>query len=179
MNKPPLFWVAVFVGGFLLLVGIPLGIRSVMDAIPQWQKKAEARRVIVEREREERRVVAEKEREEREKRKAEEDLRRAEEQAKQAQADEEQRQKEQVLQQKNQRIVEIYNTLYETAVNQPTRPMADAHQLVLEMHYLWKEVRDTAYWRYKAEDRRKMDEMISKLVAEVDRDKKVREFFGR
>lgn len=168
MNKPPHFWVAVFVGGFLLLVGIPLGIRSVMDAIPQWQKKAE-----------ERRVIAEREREEREKRKAEEDLRRAEERARQAQADEEQRQKEQVLQQKNQRIVEIYNTLYETAVNQPTRPMADAHQLVLEMHYLWKEVRDTAYWRYKAEDRRKMDEMISKLVSEVDRDKKVRELFGR
>ena len=61
MNKGSLFWVAVFVGGFLLLVGIPLGIRSVMDAIPRWQKKAEARRVIAEREREERRVVAEKE----------------------------------------------------------------------------------------------------------------------
>ena len=179
MDKPPLFWVAVFVGGFFLLVGIPLGIRSVMDAIPKWQKKAE-----------EIRVIAEKERGEREKRKAEEEAKRAEQRARQAQADEEQRarqaqadeeqrQKEQILQQKNQRIVEIYNTLYETAVSQPTRPLADAHQLVLEMHYLWKEVRDTAYWRYKAEDRRKMDEMISKLVADVDRDKRVREFFGR
>lgn len=82
------------------------------------------------------------------------------------------------FQAKSARIQEIYNTLKETAATQPTRPMADAHQLVLEMHYLWKEVRNSSFWLSRPKERDQMDAMVSALVAEVDKDKKVRDAFS-
>lgn len=79
---------------------------------------------------------------------------------------------------KNQRLIDLYQSTYETIVQQPTRPVADFYQPVLEMHYLWLEVRDSAYWTGRPDDRAKMDQVITKLVDQVSRDKKIRDAFS-
>ena len=80
---------------------------------------------------------------------------------------------------KNHRIADIYETLLETSVRQPTRPLADAYQLVLEWHYLWLEVRDTKFWRSKPTERADMDALIIKLVSATNRDKNLRDLLAR
>lgn len=80
---------------------------------------------------------------------------------------------------KNHRIADIYETLLETSVRQPTRPLADAYQLVLEWHYLWLEVRDTNFWRSKPTERADMDAIITKLVSATNRDKNLRDLLAR
>lgn len=79
---------------------------------------------------------------------------------------------------KNQRLRDLYQSTYETIVREPSRPMADFYQPVLEMHYLWLDVRDSSYWVNRPEERKKMDLMITKLVDQVSRDKKVRDAFA-
>ena len=46
------------------------------------------------------------------------------------------------------------------------------------MHYLWKEVRNSNFWLNRPKERDQMDTMIATLVAEVDKDKKVRDAFS-
>lgn len=154
--KSTLLIVSGCVAGFALLIAVPVGLKSYMDAAPkreatakrkaqmaQWEAQALANEEAIKAKRNE--------------------------QEAQAMAD---------FQAKSARIQEIYNILKETAVTQPTRPMADAHQLVLEMHYLWKEVRNSNFWLNRPKERDQMDAMVSALVAEVDKDKKVRDAFS-
>lgn len=154
--KFTLLIIAGSVAGLALLIGVPLGIKSYQDGAPKREAAA--------------------------KRKAQmaqwEEQARANEAVLKAKANEAEAQANADFRAKSARIQEIYNTLKETAVLQPTRPMADAHQLVLEMHYLWKEVRNSQFWLNRPKERDQMDAMISALVAEVDKDKQVRDAFS-
>ena len=60
-------------------------------------------------------------------------------------------------------------------VSEPTRPLADMEQDILKLHYLWLEVRKYPTYQSKAEERMKIDREVAKLVADVEKDKKVRE----
>ncbi|MCX6975933.1 MAG: hypothetical protein NTZ94_16900 [Verrucomicrobia bacterium] len=80
---------------------------------------------------------------------------------------------------KNNRIADIWGFLLESSVRQPTRPLADVYQLVLEWHYLWLEVRDTNFWRSKPTERADMDAIIIKLVSAANRDKNLRDLMAR
>lgn len=154
--KSTLLIVAGCVAGLGLLIGVPVGLKSYMDAAPKREAAAKRKAQMAQLEAQ---ALANEE-VLKTKRNAEEARAMADFQAKSA------------------RIQEIYNTLKETAVTQPTRPMADSHQLVLEMHYLWKEVRNSSFWLSRPKERDQMDAMVSALVAEVDRDKKVRDAFS-
>ena len=154
--KSSLLIVAGCVAGFGLLIAVPVGLKSYMDAAPKREAAAKRKAKMAELDAQARSNEAQQ--------KVKGDELEA-----QAMAD---------FQAKSARIQQIYNTLKETAVNQPTRPMADAHQLVLEMHYLWKEVRNSSFWMSRPKERDQMDAMISALVAEVDKDKKVRDAFS-
>lgn len=156
MMKSTLLIVAGCVAGLGLLIGVPVGLKSYMDAAPKREAAAKRKAQMAELEKKVR---------------ANEEVLKAKRSAEEAQAMAD-------FQAKSARIQEIYNTLKETAVTQPTRPMADAHQLVLEMHYLWKEVRNSDFWINRPKERDQMDAMVSALVAEVDRDKKVRDAFS-
>ena len=154
--KSTLLIVVGSVAGLALLIGVPLGIKSYQDGAPKREAAAKRKAQMTELEKK----VRANEAVLKAKRNEEEALANADFQAKSA------------------RIQQIYNTLKETAVTQPTRPMADAHQLVLEMHYLWKEVRNSEFWLSRPKERDQMDTMIATLVAEVDRDKKIRDAFS-
>lgn len=82
------------------------------------------------------------------------------------------------MREKNQRFVELYQSTYDTIVREPTRPMADFYQPILELHYLWLEVRDSIYWTSQPKDRATVDMVITKLVDQVSRDKKIRDAFS-
>ena len=154
--KSSLLIVAGCVAGFGLLIAVPVGLKSYMDAAPKREAAAKRKAQIAQLEAEAR----------------------ANEAAQKAKRDEEEAQAMADFRAKSARIQEIYNILKETAVTQPTRPMADAHQLVLEMHYLWKDVRNSNFWLNRPKERDQMDTMIATLVAEVDKDKKVRDAFS-
>ena len=154
--KSTLLIIAGSVAGLGLLIGVPLGIKSYQDGAPKREAAAKRQAQMAELEKKVR----------------------ANEAVLKAKRDEEQAQANADFQAKSARIQQIYNTLKETAVTQPTRPMADAHQLVLEMHYLWKEVRNSEFWLSRPKERDQMDAMVSALVAEVDRDKKIRDAFS-
>jgi hypothetical protein len=154
--KSTLLIVAGCVAGLGLLIVVPVGLKSYMDAAPKREAAAKRKAQMAQLEAEAR----------------------ANEAAQKAKQDQQEAQAMADLRAKSARIQEIYNILKETAVTQPTRPMADAHQLVLEMHYLWKEVRNSSFWLSRPKERDQMDAMVSALVAEVDRDKKVRDAFS-
>ena len=154
--KSTLLIVAGCVAGLGLLVGVPVGLKSYMDAAPKREAAAKRKAQMAQLEAQAL---------------ANEEVLKTKRNAEEAQAMAN-------FQAKSERIQEIYNTLKETAATQPTRPMADAHQLVLEMHYLWKEVRNSSFWLSRPKERDQMDAMVSALVAEVDRDKKVRDAFS-
>ena len=144
-------WIGGFILGTFLLVLFPISIKYIQENKPKWNRVRELK-------------------EEKEKEKkalyelaiANEKKRKAEQKAKaNAEIDE--------LVKKNHRIADIYETLLETSVRQPTRPLADAYQLVLEWHYLWLEVRDTNFWRSKPTERADMDAIITKLVSATNR----------
>ena len=82
------------------------------------------------------------------------------------------------LTEKNKRFVELYQSTYDTIVREPTRPMADFYQPILELHYLWLEVRESPYWTTRRKDRDQIDMVITKLVDQVSRDKKIRDAFS-
>jgi len=148
-----LYIAAACVVGFCLLIAAPLGIKSYMDGAPAREKAAKRKAQMAQWEAQAR----------------------ANEEVLKSKRNEEEAQAMADFRAKNARIQEIYNTLKETAVTQPTRPMADAHQLVLEMHYLWKEVRNSPFWINRPKERDQMDVMVSRLVAEVDKDKQIRD----
>ena len=154
--KSTLLIVAGCVAGLGLLVGVPVGLKSYMDAAPKRESAAKRKAQMAQLEAQAL---------------ANEEVLKTKRNAEEAQAMAD-------FQAKSERIQEIYNTLKETAATQPTRPMADAHQLVLEMHYLWKEVRNSSFWLSRPKERDQMDAMVSALVAEVDRNKKVRDAFS-
>jgi len=141
------------VAGLGLLIGVPVGLKSYMDAAPKREAAAKQKAKLAEIEQKSRAFT-------------EVTDQRREAATQQAMQD---------FRAKSARIQQIYNTLKETAVTQPTRPMADAHQLVLEMHYLWKEVRNSPFWINRPKERDQMDVMVSRLVAEVDKDKQIRD----
>ena len=154
-------WIGGFILGTFLLVLFPISIKYIQENKPKWNRVRELK-------------------EEKEKEKkalyelaiANERKRKAEQKAKaNAEIDE--------LVKKNHRIADIYETLLETSVRQPTRPLADAYQLVLEWHYLWLEVRDTNFWRSKPTERADMDAIITKLVSATNRDKNLRDLLAR
>ena len=154
-------WIGGFILGTFLLVLFPISIKYIQENKPKWNRVRELK-------------------EEKEKEKkalyelaiANEKKRKAEQKAKaNAEIDE--------LVKKNHRIADIYETLLETSVRQPTRPLADAYQLVLEWHYLWLEVRDTNFWRSKPTERADMDAIITKLVSATNRDKHLRDLLAR
>lgn len=154
-------WIGGFILGTFLLVLFPISIKYIQENKPKWNRVRELK-------------------EEKEKEKkalyelaiANEKKRKAEQKAKaNAEIDE--------LVKKNHRIADIYETLLETSVRQPTRPLADAYQLVLEWHYLWLEVRDTNFWRSKPTERADMDAIITKLVSATNRDKNLRDLLAR
>jgi hypothetical protein len=153
------------IGGFILatclLVLFPVSIKYIQENKPRWdrvkelkEKKAREQKAWVEvaRANEEKRAVEQK-----------------------AEADAEINE----LVKKNHRIADIYETILETAVRQPTRPLGDAYQLVLEWHYLWLEVRDTIFWRSKPVERAEMDRIITQLVSATNRDKNLRDLLAR
>jgi hypothetical protein len=154
-------WIGGFILGTFLLVLFPISIKYIQENKPKWNR---ARELKEEKEKEKKALY--------ELAKANEKKRGAEQKAKaNAEIDE--------LVKKNHRIADIYETLLETSVRQPTRPLADAYQLVLEWHYLWLEVRDTNFWRNKPTERADMDAIITKLVSATNRDKNLRDLLAR
>ena len=154
-------WIGGFILGTFLLVLFPISIKYIQENKPKWNR---ARELKEEKEKEKKALY--------ELAKANEKKRGAEQKAKaNAEIDE--------LVKKNHRIADIYETLLETSVRQPTRPLADAYQLVLEWHYLWLEVRDTNFWRSKPTERADMDAIITKLVSATNRDKNLRDLLAR
>ena len=154
-------WIGGFILGTFLLVLFPISIKYIQENKPKWNR---ARELKEEKEKEKKTLY--------ESAIANEKKRGAEQKAKaNAEIDE--------LVKKNHRIADIYETLLETSVRQPTRPLADAYQLVLEWHYLWLEVRDTNFWRSKPTERADMDAIITKLVSATNRDKNLRDLLAR
>jgi len=154
-------WIGGFILATTLFVSIPVTIRYISDNKPKWNRERE----LKEKKEKERKALYESAI-------ANENSRKAEQKAKNdAEIDE--------LVKKNHRIADIYETLLETSVRQPTRPLADAYQLVLEWHYLWLEVRDTNFWRSKPVERADMDAIITKLVSATNRDKNLRDLLAR
>lgn len=154
-------WIGGFILGTFLLVLFPISIKYIQENKPKWNRVRELKE---EKEKEKKAlyelaIANEKKREAEQKAKAN------------AEIDE--------LVKKNHRIADIYETLLETSVRQPTRPLADAYQLVLEWHYLWLEVRDTNFWRSKPTERADMDAIITKLVSATNRDKNLRDLLAR
>lgn len=154
-------WISGFILATFLLVLIPVSIKYISDNEPRWNKVRE----LKEKKEKEQKALYESaianEKKNRAKQKAEAD----------AEIDD--------LVKKNHRIADIYETLLETSVRQPTRPLADAYQLVLEWHYLWLQVRDTNFWRSKPTERADMDAIITKLVSATNRDKNLRDLLAR
>ena len=154
-------WIGGFILGSFLLLHFPISIKYIQENKPKWNR---ARELKEEKEKEKKALY--------ESAIANEKKRGAEQKAKaNAEIDE--------LVKKNHRIADIYETLLETSVRQPTRPLADAYQLVLEWHYLWLEVRDTNFWRSKPTERADMDAIITKLVSATNRDKNLRDLLAR
>jgi hypothetical protein len=154
-------WIGGFILGTFLLVLFPISIKYIQENKPKWNR---ARELKEEKEKEKKALY--------ELAIANEKKKGAEQKAKaNAEIDE--------LVKKNHRIADIYETLLETSVRQPTRPLADAYQLVLEWHYLWLEVRDTNFWRSKPTERADMDAIITKLVSATNRDKNLRDLLAR
>lgn len=154
-------WIGGFILGTFLLVLFPISIKYIQENKPKWNRVRE----LKEEKGKEKKALYELA-------KANEKKRGAEQKAKaNAEIDE--------LVKKNHRIADIYETLLETSVRQPTRPLADAYQLVLEWHYLWLEVRDTNFWRNKPTERADMDAIITKLVSATNRDKNLRDLLAR
>jgi len=154
-------WIGGFILATFLLVLFPVSIKYIQENKPRWGR---ARELKEKKEKEQKALYASAIANE-EKNKAE---RKAEANAEIVE-----------LAKKNNRIADIWKTLLETSVRQPTRPLADAYQLVLEWHYLWLEVRDTNFWRSKPTERADMDAIITKLVSATNRDKNLRDLLAR
>ena len=81
----------------------------------------------------------------------------------------------QQMQEKSAEFNQQYKKIWDRCVSEPTRPLADMEQDILKLHYLWLEVRKYPTYQSKAEERMKIDREVAKLVADVEKDKKVRE----
>ena len=68
-----------------------------------------------------------------------------------------------------------YKKIWDRCVAEPTRPLADMEQDILKLHYLWLEVREYPTYQSKPEERMKIDREVAKLVADVEKDKELRE----
>jgi hypothetical protein len=81
----------------------------------------------------------------------------------------------QQMQEKSAEFSLQYKKIWDRCVAEPTRPLADMEQDILKLHYLWLEVREYPTYQSKPEERMKIDREVAKLVADVEKDKKVRE----
>jgi len=81
----------------------------------------------------------------------------------------------QQMQEKSAEFNQQYKKIWDRCVAEPTRPLADMEQDILKLHYLWLEVREYPTYQSKPEERMKVDKEVAKLVADVEKDKKVRE----
>jgi hypothetical protein len=81
----------------------------------------------------------------------------------------------QQMQEKSAEFNQQYKKIWDRCVAEPTRPLADMEQDILKLHYLWLEVREYPAYQNKPEERMKVDREVAKLVADVEKDKKVRE----
>lgn len=154
-------WISGLILAPFLLVLFPVSIKYIQENKPRWDRASELKE---KKEKEQKALYAyaiANEEKSKAERKAEADAEIAE------------------LVKKNNRIADIWGSLLELSVRQPTRPLADAYQLVLEWHYLWLEVRDTNFWRSKPNERADMDAIITKLVSAANRDKNLRDLLAR
>jgi hypothetical protein len=161
MNMTQLKWIGICFGAFILLLVVPVSIKYISDNKPKWDKAAKLKK---DKQDKMDALLRQSERNEA----INEGKRRT------AETEETQRRQENV-----DEFIRQYKRINDICVTEPTRPLADLEEEVLKMHYLWLEVRKYPYFQYKAEERMKIDAMVAKCVAEVEKDKKVREIFSK